>query len=133
VVVLHVAREVDLPRALRGGDLEVTEGTIAGMPASAGRATGKVRVVRSPEEFDRLRQGEVLVAPTTAPAWTPLLARAVAVVTDGGSLAAHASLVAREYGIPAVVATVDATHRLRDGDLVTVDGTKGTVTVLSAP
>jgi pyruvate,water dikinase len=57
----------------------------------------------------------------------------VAVVTDGGSLAAHASLVAREYGIPAVVATVDATHRLRDGDLVTVDGTKGTVTVLSAP
>jgi pyruvate,water dikinase len=122
-----------LPRALRGGDLEVTEGTIAGMPASAGRATGKVRVVRSPEEFDRLRQGEVLVAPTTAPAWTPLLARAVAVVTDGGSLAAHASLVAREYGIPAVVATVDATHRLRDGDLVTVDGTKGTVSVLSAP
>jgi pyruvate,water dikinase len=53
-------------------------------------------------------------------------------VTDGGSLAAHASLVAREYGIPAVVATVDATHRLRDGDLVTVDGTKGTVRVLSA-
>jgi rifampicin phosphotransferase len=122
-----------LPRALRGGDVEVTEGTLAGMPASAGRVTGKVRIVRSPEEFDRLQQGEVLVAPTTAPAWTPLLARAVAVVTDGGSLAAHASLVAREYGIPAVVATVDATHRLRDGDLVTVDGTKGTVSVLSAP
>jgi len=122
-----------LPRALRGGDLEVTEGTLAGMPASAGRVTGKVRIVRSPEDFDRLQQGEVLVAPTTAPAWTPLFARAVAVVTDGGSLAAHASLVAREYGIPAVVATVDATHRLRDGDLVTVDGTKGTVSVLSAP
>lgn len=122
-----------LPRALRGGDVEASEGTLAGMPASAGRVTGKVRVVRSPEEFHRLQPGEVLVAPTTAPAWTPLLARAVAVVTDGGSLAAHASLVAREYGIPAVVATVDATHRLRDGDLVTVDGAKGTVSVVSAP
>jgi len=122
-----------LPRALRGGDVEASEGTLAGMPASAGRVTGKVRIVRSSEEFHRLQQGEVLVAPTTAPAWTPLLARAVAVVTDGGSLAAHASLIAREYGIPAVVATVDATHRLRDGDLVTVDGTKGTVSVLSAP
>jgi pyruvate,water dikinase len=121
-----------LPRALRGGDVEVGEGIITGMPASAGRATGKVRIVRSPDEFDRLQEDEVLVAPTTAPAWTPLFARAAAVVTDSGSLAAHASLVAREYGVPAVVATVDGTHRLHDGDLVMVDGSKGTVTVLSA-
>lgn len=119
-----------LPRALRGQEIESSELTIVGMPASAGRATGKVRIVRSPADFERLQAGEVLVAPTTAPAWTPLFARAVAVVTDGGSVAAHASLVAREYGVPAVVGTVDATQRLHDGQLVTVDGTAGRVDLL---
>lgn len=63
----------------------------------------------------------------TAPAWTPLFARAAAVVTDNGTLAAHVSLVAREYGIPAVVATGDATTRLDEGQIVTVDGGAGTV------
>ena len=80
-----------------------------------------------PGDFDRFQPGEVLVARATAPAWTPLFARAVAVVTDGGTLAAHASLVAREYGIPAVVATGDATTRLTDGQVVTVDGSAGTI------
>jgi phosphohistidine swiveling domain-containing protein len=103
------------------------DGAIVGHPASPGRASGLVRIVRSPEDFDRFLAGEVLVAMATAPAWTPLFARAAAVVTDGGSLAAHASLVAREYGIPAVVGTGDATLRLADGQLVTVDGGAGTV------
>ncbi len=119
-----------LPRDLRGTEIEGSEATIVGMPASAGRATGKVRIVRSPADFARLEEGEVLVAPTTAPAWTPPFARAVAVVTDGGSVAAHASLVAREYGIPAVVATVEATQRLHDGQRITVDGTTGRVDLL---
>jgi rifampicin phosphotransferase len=100
---------------------------IVGQPASPGRATGPVRIVHGPADFERFQTGEVLVARATAPAWTPLFARAVAVVTDGGTLAAHASLVAREYGIPAVVATGDATARLRDGQVVTVDGGAGTV------
>jgi rifampicin phosphotransferase len=100
---------------------------IVGQPASPGRATGPVRIVHGPAEFDRFQPGEVLVARATAPAWTPLFAYAVAVVTDGGTLAAHASLVAREYGIPAVVATGDATTRLADGQVVTVDGGAGTV------
>jgi len=103
------------------------EGVIAGQPASPGRATGPVRLVRDSDDFDRFQAGEVLVAPATAPAWTPLFAKAAAVVTDGGNLAAHASLVAREYGIPAVVGTGDATIRLHDGQLVTVDGGAGTV------
>jgi rifampicin phosphotransferase len=103
------------------------EDAIVGQPASPGRATGPVRIVHGPGDFDRFQPGEVLVARATAPAWTPLFARAVAVVTDGGTLAAHASLVAREYGIPAVVATGDATTRLADGQLVTVDGGAGTV------
>ncbi|HEU5420231.1 MAG TPA: PEP/pyruvate-binding domain-containing protein [Streptosporangiaceae bacterium] len=100
---------------------------IVGQPASPGRATGPVRIVHGPDDFARFQPGEVLVARATAPAWTPLFARAVAIVTDGGTLAAHASLVAREYGIPAVVATGDATHQLLSGQLVTVDGSAGNV------
>jgi len=103
------------------------QGAIVGQPASPGRATGPVRIIHGPGDFDRFQPGEVLVARATAPAWTPLFAHAVAVVTDSGTLAAHASLVAREYGIPAVVATGDATTRLADGQMVTVDGGAGTV------
>jgi phosphohistidine swiveling domain-containing protein len=105
----------------------VAEDAIVGQPASPGRASGSVRIVHGAQDFDRFQAGEVLVARATAPAWTPLFARAVAVVTDGGTLAAHASLVAREYGIPAVVATGDATARLADGQVVTVNGGTGTV------
>jgi pyruvate,water dikinase len=111
--------------AVRSG--HAPEGAIVGQPASPGRASGRVRVVRDAAEFDRFEPGEVLVAQATAPAWTALFGRAAAVVTDGGTLAAHASLVAREFGIPAVVATGDATRRLRTGQLVTVDGSAGFV------
>jgi pyruvate,water dikinase len=100
---------------------------VSGVPASPGRATGLVRVIHGPDEFDDLLSGEVLVAPFTAPAWTPLFARAAAVVTDVGSAAAHASIIAREYGIPAVVGCGDATARLSTGMRVTVDGSTGNV------
>jgi phosphoenolpyruvate synthase/pyruvate phosphate dikinase len=76
-------------------------------------------ILTDPHDFGAFADGEVLVAHATTPAWTPLFARAAAVVTDGGTLAAHASLVAREYGIPAVVGTGDATRRLRPGQRVT--------------
>ena len=100
---------------------------VSGAPASPGRATGPVRVIRGPHQFDDLQSGEILVAPLTAPAWTPLFTRAAAVVTDVGSAASHASIIAREYGIPAVVGCGDATARLRTGMLVTVDGSTGNV------
>jgi pyruvate,water dikinase len=100
---------------------------VSGSPASPGRASGLVRVIRSPDEFDQLKPGEILVAPLTAPAWTPLFSKAAAVVTDVGSAAAHASIIAREYGIPAVVGCGDATARLRTGTRVTVDGSTGNV------
>jgi pyruvate,water dikinase len=100
---------------------------VSGMPASAGRATGRVRVVDGPAEFDTLEPGEVLVARLTAPAWTPLFVTAAAVVTDVGIPAAHASIIAREYGIPAIVGCGDATSRLRTGQRVTVDGSTGNV------
>ena len=104
---------------------------LVGLPASPGRASGPVRVIRTPEEFDRLQPGDVLIAPVTTPAWTPLFAYAAAVVTDTGSPLAHASLAAREFGIPAVVGTSDATARLWDGQIVIVDGNKGLVEVPS--
>jgi phosphoenolpyruvate synthase/pyruvate phosphate dikinase len=85
-------------------------------------------VVRDATEFDRLSRGEVLVTPYTNPAWTPLFDRAAAVVVDTGGAMSHAAIVAREYGIPAVMATVDGTARLPDGRPVRVDGTRGVVT-----
>jgi pyruvate,water dikinase len=114
-----------LPRML--GAVRSEQALVSGAPASPGRATGPVRVIRGPHEFDDLQPGEILVAPLTAPAWTPLFNRAAAVVTDVGSAASHASIIAREYGIPAVVGCGDATSRLRTGMRVTVDGSNGTV------
>lgn len=99
----------------------------SGVPASPGHATGLVRVIHGADEFDQLEPGEILVAPLTAPAWTPLFNRAAAVVTDVGSAASHASIIAREYGIPAVVGCGDATSRLLTGMRVTVDGSTGNV------
>ncbi|MGB8385349.1 MAG: PEP/pyruvate-binding domain-containing protein [Dermatophilaceae bacterium] len=118
-----IGRAVAAARTTR----EPPANAVIGHPASAGRATGAVRIVEGPADLASFANGEVLVAKATAPAWTPLFARAVAVVTDGGTLAAHASLVAREYGIPAVVGTGDATSRLHTGQRVTVDGNAGTV------
>jgi len=102
---------------------------IRGNPGSPGRVTGAVRVLLRLEELDRLQPGEVLVAPVTTPGWTPAFARAAAIVTDTGSIASHASIVAREFGIPAVVATGNGTARLCDGQIVTVDGSRGVVLI----
>ncbi len=100
---------------------------LRGAPGSPGVAEGPVRVVRDTSEFGRLLPGEVLVAPYTNPAWTPLFQRAAAVVVDSGSAMSHAAIVAREYGIPAVMGTVDGTRRLVDGQRVRVDGSRGLV------
>lgn len=101
---------------------------VVGAPAGGGTATGPVRVIRAAADFHRLQQGDVLVCPYTNPAWTPLFLKAAAVVVDTGSIASHAAIVAREYGLPAVMGTADGTTILADGDLVTVDGTTGRVT-----
>jgi pyruvate,water dikinase len=100
---------------------------VSGTGASRGQATGPVRVIRAPDEFGRLRGGEVLVCPYTNPAWTPLFQRAAAVVVDAGGLGSHAAIVAREYGIPAVMGTGSGTSTLVDGQRVLVDGTRGVV------
>jgi pyruvate,water dikinase len=104
-----------------------TGDTLKGVATSAGKVTAPARVLRGPEDFDQMRPGDVLVAGTTTPAWTPLFAMASAVVTDIGGPLSHGSIVAREYGIPAVMGTGVATRRIRSGQLITVDGSAGTV------
>ncbi|WP_127126196.1 PEP/pyruvate-binding domain-containing protein [Georgenia sp. SYP-B2076] len=103
-------------------------GTLAGAPASAGTVTGTARVILDPSGA-RLEPGEILVAPSTDPGWTPLFLTAGALVMEMGGAVSHGAVVAREYGIPAVVGVPDATTRIRTGDTVTVDGAAGTVTV----
>ena len=100
---------------------------VSGLAAAPGWAIGAARVLRSPTEGRRLLDGEVLVAPMTNPDWVPTIRRAAAVVTDGGGMTCHAAIVARELGVPCVVGARNATSVLRDGEVVTVDGTEGTV------
>jgi pyruvate,water dikinase len=101
---------------------------LTGVPASRGRATGPVRVIREPAEFGALRGGDVLVCPYTNPTWTSLFQRAAAVVVDSGGIGSHAAIVAREYGMPAVMGTGSGTTVLVDGQQITVDGDTGRVT-----
>jgi pyruvate,water dikinase len=114
------------------GSAPALAGGLTGIPASPGRATGPARIIHGLEDFDRVESGDVLVAPVTAPAWTPLFERVAAVVTDTGGVAAHASIVAREYGLPAVVGVGSATATFRDGELLEVDGSAGVVRQVGA-
>jgi pyruvate,water dikinase len=100
---------------------------IRGVAASPGVASGAARILHGPEDFGQMKPGDVLVAPITTPAWTPLFAMASAIVTDVGGPLSHGSIVAREYGIPAVLGTGVATHRIRNGQTITVDGSAGVV------
>ena len=102
---------------------------LKGIAASAGRVTGKACVLLGPEDFDQMEQGAILVARVTTPAWTPLFAMAGAIVTDIGGPLSHGSIVAREYGIPAVLGTVAATRVIKNGQQITVDGNAGIVTL----
>jgi pyruvate,water dikinase len=109
---------------------EQTGDTLRGVGASAGQVTATARVIGGPADFGRLQPGDVLVASVTTPAWTSLFALAAGVVTDIGGPLSHSSIVAREYGIPAVLGTNVASRRIPDGARVRVDGDTGTVTVL---
>lgn len=115
--------------AAPGGRLAVGRQALRGIAGSPGVASGPVCIVRGPEDFGKLRRGDVLVAPLTNPVWTPLFALAGAVVTDSGGILSHGAIVAREYGLPAVMGASGATRALRDGQRVTVDGVRGTVVI----
>ena len=100
---------------------------VQGLGASPGHASGAARLLHSVEDVGDLEQGEVLVTTMTSPDWVPVMRRAAAVVTDAGGMTSHAAIVSRELGIPCIVGTRDATTRLKTGMMVTVDGTRGTV------
>ena len=112
---------------------EGAAGDFRGTAVSRGEAAGKVRVILSERDFWKLQKGEVLVAPYTNPTWTTLFALASAVVVDTGGAVSHAAIVAREYGIPAVMGVAGATTRLQDGQRVVVNGTEGRVMVMPKP
>ena len=135
-LVLHLgaagADDARRSGAKAGRLAQLTRAGFAVPRGSPGRATGPVKVIRSVADVARLKPGDVLVTSVTTPAWTPAFSIVAAVVTDTGSVASHASVVAREYGVPAVVGTGNATTRLRYGDVVTVDGAKATVRLVQA-
>ena len=103
---------------------------LRGHAGSAGVVRGPARVIHTLSESAKLRLGDVLVAATTTPPWTPLFAIAGAVVTDTGGVLSHCAVVAREYRIPAVVGTGNATQRIHNGQMVEVDGSAGIVRLL---
>jgi phosphohistidine swiveling domain-containing protein len=110
--------------------LENESGRLDGVPGSPGRVTGRACIIHGPEEFQRLRQGDILIAPITNPVWTPLFAIASGVITEVGGILSHGAIVAREYGIPAVMSIPSATRRILDGQTVTVDGDRGFVYIM---
>ena len=108
-----------------------SSGVLQGLAASPGQYTGPVRVIMKEAEFSKLQAGDVMVCPTTQPAWSVLFPSVGALVTDSGGILSHPAIIAREYRVPAVVATGNATSTLRDGQIVTVDGNTGAVEMQS--
>jgi pyruvate, water dikinase len=106
------------------------EAGVTGYAASPGVVEGVARVVRDVNEIGTVQQGEVLVCPVTAPSWAPVFPKIAAAVSDIGGMMSHAAIIAREYGLPAVVGTGHATEQIKTGDRVRVDGNSGTVTIL---
>jgi len=135
---LHAPPAAPLGTRLRLGPIDVSvretqkrnaedADALDGFPVSPGRVTAPASVVLGPEDFGAMTPGSILVCPTTTPAWTPLFAQARGLVTDIGGILAHGSIVAREYGIPAVMGTGSGTRRIRHGQTITVDGDRGIV------
>jgi pyruvate,water dikinase len=126
-VVLLWGVTADRLRAWAAGDGDTG---VHGYAASPGVVEGVARVVRDVNEIGTVQQGEVLVCPVTAPSWAPVFPKIAAAVSDIGGMMSHAAIIAREYGLPAVVGTGHATKQIKTGDRVRVDGDNGTVTIL---
>ncbi len=110
-------------------NIDTAPRTLSGMGVCPGVATGTARVITDPASPGKLEPGDILVAPITDPAWTPLFLAVAGVVVDVGAQLSHAAIIARELGIPAVVSVNAASSTIADGALITVDGTNGTVTI----
>jgi pyruvate,water dikinase len=130
VARLMRATGIALDSLFLSSDAEHEHDMLRGLAASPGTYEGPARLIAGPAEFGRIVQGDVLVTPATTEAFNILLPLLGAIVTDNGGLLSHSAIVAREYGIPGVVGTREATERIADGTRVRVDGTAGEVTVL---
>lgn len=108
-----------------------SDSEISGFGASPGTVEGIARVIQTVEEIERLEEGDILVCPITAPSWAPVFGKIRAAVSDIGGTMSHAAIVAREYGLPAVVGTGSGTKRIKDGQRIRVDGNSGRVTILA--
>jgi pyruvate, water dikinase len=106
------------------------EGVLSGFAASPGLVEGPARVISSADEIGQIEDGEILVAPLTAPSWAPVFGKIKATVTDVGGMMSHAAIVCREYGLPAVTGTAFGTKTISTGQMIRVDGNTGTVTIL---
>jgi phosphoenolpyruvate synthase/pyruvate phosphate dikinase len=130
---MEAAKVIDLPLVVFGDEPPPIELSprkrLVGTPTSRGLCTGKARVILGMRDFDKMEEGEILVVPFSDVSWSPLFAKAAAVVSECGGMLSHSSIIAREYGIPAVVSVPDAT-RLLEGFIITVDGYKGEVVLL---
>ncbi len=113
------------------GTIGTTDKILRGTPVSPGKVTAQARVILDPTGA-RLSPGEILVAPSTDPGWTPLFLTAGGLIMEMGGAMSHGAVVAREYGIPAIVGVPDATQRIATGQHITLDGSAGTVTIESA-
>jgi pyruvate, water dikinase len=111
------------------GSSTASDNELRGVAASSGEVTGVARVVRSVNELSQVEPGEILVCPLTEPAWSPIFSTIKAAVSDIGGIMSHSAIISREYGLPAVTGTGNATTRIKTGDTVTVDGTNGVVTI----
>ncbi len=127
VMLWGITRE-SLDTWLKAGEGDTHE--IRGFAASSGVVEGPARVVRSVEEISKLQPGDILVCQITNPTWAPIFQKIAGAVSDIGGSMSHAAIVAREYGLPAVVGTGSATTRIKDGQRIRVDGGRGVVTIL---
>lgn len=127
IVSRKAERERRLERwRLRNVKFDESE-ALRGTPVSLGITSGPARIIKDPRDFHRLQKGDILVSPYTNPAWTPLFSTAAGLVVETGGAASHAAIIAREYGLPAIMGVVKATELLEDGEIITVNGSAGTV------
>lgn len=120
-------RQAELGRLPCRFDYSMRKKLLEGTGASPGVAEGKVVVIKTVGEFPKMKEGLVLVTPMTSPAWILVMKKAIAIVTDKGGMLSHPAIVCREFGIPAIVGTENATKLLKDGVFIVVDGNQGKI------